>query len=183
MSPTETLEKMKRIKDNYRLSCKQIERLIIEEKQSAVSEATIKKVFAKDCNVDSFSYQGTIQPIANTLFKLFVDPKDADVAAKLQDKIDDLTVALERREEKIAALEKELTHEVEMAERRVAFLKEQIIIKDKRIDIREQEVAELNHELYRKEKIVNRLLKALIDHHAPVDELLMTYIEGENNER
>ena len=121
---------------------------MIEENGDYLSKSSISRVFADGSEDDSdrFSYENTLRPIAKLLLDMenIEDTDDMDTKAlkallkyKLE-RIEDLEMQIERLE---AALDKEKikSHEkleMERAQSRtyIEFLKNQIELKDKRID-------------------------------------------------
>lgn len=112
-----------------------------------VSLSTVKRVFREGSeNDDSFNFDQTIRPIAAAL--LGTD----SVSHKAHDK--DLSISLLRyKNERIQQLEKQLEDEKELSNRRVEFLKEQIAVKDRY--------------LQKKDELITMLIEAALRHKCP----------------
>lgn len=137
--------KLKEVRDERGLSYNDILSLM-EKNGDYLSKSTISRVFGEGSEDLSFRYEETIRPIANALLDIetIEDSDNMDVQAMkslLKYKIQ----VIEDNEKRIAELETALAnekvkrHEKMDAEReqyskRIAFLMEQISLKDKRID-------------------------------------------------
>lgn len=139
--------KLKKVRDEKNLSLGDIMKLM-EEKKSYVSKSTLSRVFADGSeDENSFMYETTIRPIANALLDMetIEDTDNMDIQAMktilqykikviedLERRVKELETALDK--EKIKSHEK-LDKEREQANRRIDFLKEQVSLKDKRMDM------------------------------------------------
>lgn len=137
--------KLKEVRDERGLSYNDILSLM-EKNGNYLSKSTISRVFGEGSEDLSFRYEETIRPIANALLDIetIEDSDNMDVQAMkslLRYKIR----VIEDNEKRIAELETALAnekvkrHEKMDAEReqyskRIAFLMEQISLKDKRMD-------------------------------------------------
>lgn len=137
--------KLKEVRDERGLSYNDILSLM-EKNGNYLSKSTISRVFGEGSEDLSFRYEETIRPIANALLDIetIEDSDNMDVQAMkslLKYKIQ----VIEDNEKRIAELETALDkekvkyHEKMDAEReqyskRIAFLMEQISLKDKRMD-------------------------------------------------
>jgi len=137
--------KLKEVRDERGLSYNDILSLM-EKNGDYLAKSTISRVFGEGSEDLSFRYEETIRPIANALLDIetIEDSDNMDVQAMkslLKYKIQ----VIEDNEKRIAELETALDkekvkyHEKMDAEReqyskRIAFLMEQISLKDKRID-------------------------------------------------
>lgn len=149
---TETKEiilKLKEVRKEKNLSYSKI-LTMLEENNAYVSKSTLSRVFADGSEDLSFDYEGTIKPIANALLDIDTteETDNMDVQAMkslLRYKsrlIEELEAKVKRlEEEKETALAKEkvkyhekLEKERERHSKSVEFLKEQISLKDKRMD-------------------------------------------------
>ena len=119
---------------------------LMEKNGDYLSKSTLSRVFAEGSEDLSFKYEETIRPIANALLDIetIEDDDELDVRAmksllkykierieELEEKIKELTAAVDR--EKVKYHEK-LDAERERHNRSIEFLKEQIALKDKRMD-------------------------------------------------
>lgn len=138
--------KLKEIRDKRGLSYNDIVSMI-EENHDMVSRSSIQRVFAEGSEDLSFKYEETIRPIANVLLdidtieetddentkslKTLLKFKD-DLIGELRDKIKHLEADINR--EKIKHHEKMDAERANWG-RSIEFLKEQVMLKDKRMDI------------------------------------------------
>ena len=137
--------KLKEVRDQKGLSYAAILKLM-EKNNDFVSKSTLSRVFADGSEDLSFKYEETIRPIANALLDMenIEDDDDMDIRAiktilkyKIQ-RIEELELELERlkgdlAKEKVKYHEK-LEKERDRHNRSIEFLKEQISLKDKRMD-------------------------------------------------
>lgn len=137
--------KLKEVRDERGLSYNDILSLM-EKNGDYLAKSTISRVFGEGSEDLSFRYEETLRPIANALLDIetIEDSDNMDVQAMkslLKYKIQ----VIEDKEKRIAELETALAnekvkrHEKMDAEReqyskRIAFLMEQISLKDKRMD-------------------------------------------------
>ena len=137
--------KLKEVRDQKGLSYTDILSLM-EKNGDYLSKSTISRVFGDGSEDLSFRYEETIRPIANALLDIetIEDTDDMDVRAMkslLKYKIQVIEDKERRIEELESALNKEklkyhekLDAEREQYGKRIAFLMEQINLKDKRMD-------------------------------------------------
>ena len=138
--------KLKAVKEEKGLSLNKIADLV-EQNGDFISRSSIQRVFADGSEDSSFRYEDTIRPIAKALLDIETIEEDdsldtATLKALLKYKIqriEDLENQLEhlqaeldneklKRHEKIDDIRKEY-------ERKIDFLKDQITLKDKRMDL------------------------------------------------
>lgn len=138
--------KLKEIREEKGLSYTDILNLM-EANGDFLSKSTISRVFAEGSEETSFKYEETIRPIANALLDIetIEETDNMDIQAmkvllkyKIQ-RIEDLErqnseLQLALSKEKIAYNEK-LDKEREQFQRSIDFLKNQIELKDKRMDL------------------------------------------------
>lgn len=136
---------LKKVREEKDLSFTDILQLM-ENNGDYLSKSTLSRVFADGSEESSFKYEETIRPIANALLDIdeIEDDDNVDTVAiktilkyKI-DRIEELEQALEKKElelaeEKVKYHEK-LDKEREQSRRSIEFLKEQISLKDKRMD-------------------------------------------------
>ena len=138
--------KLKAVKEEKGLSINKIADLI-EENGDFISRSSIQRVFADGSEGSSFRYEETIRPIAKALLDIenIEDNDSLDTATlkallkykiqrieDLENQLEHLQAALDneklKRHEKIDEIRAEY-------ERKIDFLKEQITVKDKRMDL------------------------------------------------
>ena len=131
--------KLKEVNKEKNLSYGEIE-AITERNGEHVSIASISRVFADGSENGSFRYEGTLKPIANAILDIDTIEEDDDLDTQA------LKMMLKYKAAKIKEFEAELDHakvkyheklEKERAQIRnsIDFLKEQIALKDKRMDM------------------------------------------------
>lgn len=135
----ELILKLKAVKEEKGLSLNRIAELV-EKNGDYISRSSIQRVFAEGSEDVSFRYEETIRPIAKALLDIetIEDDDSLDIQAmkvllkfKIQ-RIEELEQQLDK--EKIKYHEK-LDKEREQFKRSIDFLKRQIELKDKRIDV------------------------------------------------
>lgn len=137
--------KLKEVREEKGLSYNDIMKLM-EKNGDFVSKSTISRVFADGSEEMSFKYEETIRPIAKALLDMetIEEDDDMDVRAlksllkykiqrieELEEQLKDARAALDH--EKVRSHEK-LDAQQERHNRSIDFLKNQIELKDKRMD-------------------------------------------------
>lgn len=138
--------KLKEVREEKNLSYADILDLM-EKNNDYLSKSTISRVFSEGSEDSSFRYEETIRPIAKALLDIEdIEAEDnTDVRAMKSllkykiERIEELEQQIERlelslAEEKVKYHEK-LDKERERSNRSIDFLKEQISLKDKRMDM------------------------------------------------
>lgn len=157
--------KLKEVKNERGLSLDRIMELI-EENDEFVSKSTLSRVFAKGSENKLFRYETTLRPIANALLDIETIEEDDDADIKAYKSILKLKMAvIEENSKRISELQdtlqeyketadakinkekmkyhKKLEEETLRFQRSINFAKDQIELKDKRID----QLMEMNHQL------------------------------------
>lgn len=129
---SEIIRNLKRVRAEDGLSISEIVKLC-EDAGESVSETTIKKVFAEGSEACGFNYETTLKPIISVLLGDHEETAETDMMISVAEfkaaKIKDLEAQLERMETSY--------------KRRIDFLKNQIEIKDARIDKRDEMITKL----------------------------------------
>lgn len=138
--------KLKDVREEKGLSLTDIMKMV-EDNGDFISKSTLARVFAEGSEDVTFRYEATIKPIANALLDIdtIEDTDNMDTQAmKLllqykNDRIQELEKQVQELEsdldkQKIKASEK-LEKERELHSRSIEFLKEQVTLKDKRMDL------------------------------------------------
>lgn len=128
----EVIRNLKRVRQENGLTISEIVNLC-EKNGEAVSETTVKKVFADGSETFGFNYENTLKPIINALLGDHEETAETDMM---------ISVA-QYKEIKIRHLEEQLARMEESYKRRIEFLKKQIDIKDDRIDKRDELITKL----------------------------------------
>lgn len=156
----ELILKLKAVKEEKGLSLNRIAELV-EQNGDYISRSSIQRVFADGSEETSFRYEETIRPIAKALLDIetIEDDDSLDIQAmkvllkfKIQ-RIEELEQQLDK--EKIKYHEK-LEKEREQYKRSIEFLKEQVNLKDKRMDLLLDSVAQ-------KDKRLNELIEHIMN--------------------
>lgn len=117
-----------------------------------LADTTLRRVYRKDSEIkDSFNYDKTLKPLAET----FLLTSGQDDSAESQDRIAGLEAVFRLKNERIEELQKQIeelkaAHEARCREydTRMAFLRDQIELKDQRMD--------------RKDKIIEKLMDKVL---------------------
>ena len=131
--------KLKQVKEEKGLSLNEIVELV-EKNGDYISRSSVQRVFSDGSEDSSFRYEETIRPIANAILDIdtIEETDDMDIQAMkmlLQyknKKIEELEAQLDK--EKVKHHEK-LETERERYTNSIEFLKKQVALKDRRIDI------------------------------------------------
>lgn len=129
---SEIIRNLKRVKSENGLSISEIVNLC-ERNGDSVSETTIKKVFSDGSEALGFNYESTLKPIVNALLGDHEETAETDMM---------ISVA-QFKEAKIKDLESQMARMEESYKRRIEFLKDQIEIKDARLDKRDEMITKL----------------------------------------
>lgn len=140
----EIIVQLKAVKKEYELTIPRIKDML-EKNGDYIALSTLRRVFAEGSeDNDSFSYDRTISPIARAL--LFQDNgEEAHDADAMDDRIEGLRSVILLKNEQIAmltdqieTLKKQLNDFRAEYDLRLRFLRDQIELKDKRMDEKDQ---------------------------------------------
>lgn len=129
---SEIIRNLKRVRAENGLSISEIVNLC-ERNGESVSETTIKKVFSDGSEALGFNYESTLKPIVNALLGDHEETAETDMM---------ISVA-QFKEAKIKDLEAQMARMEDSYKRRIEFLKDQIEIKDARLDKRDEMITKL----------------------------------------
>ena len=158
--------KLKEVKDEKGLSLNEIVNLV-EQNGDYISRSTIQRVFADGSEDVSFRYEETIRPIAKALLDIETIDEDDNVDTQtlktlLKYKIQRIEELEQQNKNLQSALDKEkikyhekLDKEREQFQRSIDFLKEQVALKDKRMDILLESVQKKDQ---RHEELISRVM-------------------------
>ena len=149
----EIIMQLKAVKREYELTIPRIQDML-EKNGDYISLSTLRRVFADNSESDdSFSYDRTLSPIARAL--LYQDNGEETDTAALDDRIEGLRAVILLKNEQIdmlttqvEAIRAQLAKVREEYEARLRFLRDQIELKDKRMD--------------EKDQIINRLMDKVL---------------------
>lgn len=162
----EIILKLKEVRDEKKLSFQNIIDLM-ENNGDYISKSTLSRLFSEGSEELKFSYDDTIRPVAKVL--LDIETIDADDELDVQAMKSLLKYKMERiteLEKQVSKLEKELDREQikyheklekerEKSRKSIDFLKDQISLKDKRMD-------QLLEAVFTKDEQHKRLLEQIL---------------------
>ncbi len=144
----DTIERLRKVKKEQEFTISHILDLL-EAKDYYLSEATVKRVFSENADVDSFKYRDTIAPLADVLLDFYEDQSETDevqaLKAMIRDKNMTINILIVKNEEIRADFDKRITH-----------LTKQIERLEKNLDFREKVVE-------RKDAVIEKLINKVID--------------------
>lgn len=131
------VRQLKKVREENGLSYQRIFDLV-QESGSYVSLSTIRRVFEEGSESYGWQYENTLKPIAAAVLGAYSPPDEAaeDVAETMQAIIDYKSM-------RIRELESQLARTEESYKRRLDFIKDQIVLKDARIDRRDDLIEKL----------------------------------------
>lgn len=135
----ELVKQLKEIKENNEITFPRIIDLM-EANGRVVSLSTLRRVFANGSDPNSFSYENTLLPIADVLLHVEDNTVNLDpVTAKYEKEIDGLKAVIACQNEELS----QLYQTKDFLQERIRFMQEQINIKDRRIDEKEETIRTL----------------------------------------
>ena len=156
----DVINKLKAVRDEKQLSFGKILELM-EHNGDYLSKSTLSRVFADGSEDQSFRYEETIRPIAKALLDIETIEEDDTTDVKAMKSL--LKMKIARIEELEALLEKEkakyhekLAKETKHFQDSLAFMSNQIELKDKRIDALLETTTEL---MATNNKLVHQLME------------------------
>ena len=151
----DTVERLRKVKKEQEFTITQILDLL-EKKGYYLSEATVKRVFSENADVDSFKYRDTIAPLADVLLDFYEDQSGTNeleaLKAMIRDKNMTISILVAKNEEQRSDFEKRVNH-----------LTKQIDRLEKNLDFREGVVQQ-------KDKVIERLMSKILDTGGASDE-------------
>lgn len=133
----EIITKLKKVREDNGLSYQRIAELV-EQNGGNVSLSTVKRVFEDGSEAYGFQYENTLKPIADAVLGIYTES-----AAASPDEADALKAIIDYKTDKITELTAQLERTEESYRKRLDFLKDQIALKDKRIDRRDDMIERL----------------------------------------
>ena len=162
----EIIEQLKEVKSQKNLSLDTIMRMV-ENDGGYISKTTLSRLFSKNSVELGFRYEETIKPVANVLLGIdhIEENELADVKA--------MKYIIQNKAQRIMALEKELAETKEkyhekldkeraQSRRSIDFLKDQISLKDKRMDL-------LLDMVLKRDEQYQKMMKNLLDNKNIID--------------
>ena len=129
--------KLKKVREENGLSYQKIVELV-EKNGDYVSLSTVKRVFEDGSESYGFQFENTLKPIANAVLGIY---SETDVVSVSE--VDALKAVVAYKSDRITELEAQLDRTEESYRRRLDFLKDQIALKDQRIDKRDDMIERL----------------------------------------
>lgn len=133
----EIITKLKKVREENGLSYQKIAELV-EQNGGNVSLSTVKRVFEDGSEDYGYHYENTLKPIADAVLGIYTESE-----AATPDEADALKAIIDYKSEKITELTAQIERIEESYRRRLDFLKDQIALKDKRIDRRDDMIERL----------------------------------------
>ncbi|MBO5921745.1 MAG: hypothetical protein J6S92_03710 [Oscillospiraceae bacterium] len=133
----EIISKLKKVREENGLSYQKIVELV-EKNGEAVSLSTVKRVFEEGSESYGFQYENTLKPIADAVLGVY---ESSDTVTP--DEADALKAIIDYKSDRIAELQAQIEQTEESYRSRLDFLKDQIALKDKRIDRRDDMIEKL----------------------------------------
>lgn len=131
------ISKLKKVREENGLSYQKIVDLV-EKNGDYVSLSTVKRVFEDGSEAYGFQFENTLKPIANAVLGIYSETDIVSVS-----EVDALKAVVAYKSDRISELESQLNRTEESYRRRLDFLKEQIALKDQRIDKRDAMIERL----------------------------------------
>ena len=146
------ITQLKKVREENGLSYAKIQEMV-EANGDYVSKSTIQRVFAEGSEEYGYQFENTLKPIATAVLGINSETEVATVS-----EVDALKAIIAYKSERIAELEEQINHIGESYRRRLDFLKDQINLKDARIDRRDDMLERI---LKEKNDLIERLLKII----------------------
>ena len=132
------VSRLKKVREENGLSYQRISDLV-EQNGGHVSLSTIRRVFEPGSESYGWQYEYTLRPIADAVLGVYAPSEVADD----EDTAEALRAALRYKNERLAELEAQLSRVEESYRRRLEFVKNQVALKDARIDRRDAMIERL----------------------------------------
>ena len=137
--------KLKKVREENGLSYQKIVELV-EKNGDYVSLSTVKRVFEDGSESYGFQFENTLKPIANAVLGIY---SETDVVSVSE--VDALKAVVAYKSDRITELEAQLDRTEESYRGRLEFLKDQITLKDQRIDKRDDMIELLLNVILKKQ--------------------------------
>lgn len=174
-NPKEIIQQLKEVREEKGLSYGDIIKMMEDNGDIPVSQTTLSRIFAEGSEEKYFSYETTILPLARAILDLETIEDDDDASVKAmkellkvkKEKIRDLELQIEQME---AAHNKEMLEKMEAFDkereawsRSIEFLKEQISLKDARMDMQNDRTNSLLDRIEKKDDRIDQLTSELLE--------------------
>ena len=148
-STQDIIAQLKAVKAEYELTIPRIKDMM-EKNGDFISLSTLHRVFSERADQDSFSYERTIAPIARALLFQDHDDLSREDEDAMTDRMEGLRAVILLKNEKIdflsnqiEKLRKQVEDLREQYDKRLAFLRDQIELKDRRMDEKDKIIMRL----------------------------------------
>lgn len=148
-STQDIIAQLKAVKAEYELTIPRIKDMM-EKNGDFISLSTLHRVFSERADHDSFSYERTIAPIARALLFQDHDDLSQEDEEAMTDRMEGLRAVILLKNEKIdflsnqiEKLRKQVEDLREQYDKRLAFLRDQIELKDRRMDEKDKIIMRL----------------------------------------
>ena len=131
------ITQLKKVREENGLSYAKIQEMV-EKNGDYVSISTIKRVFEDGSESYGYQFENTLKPIATAVLGINNETEVATIS-----EIDALKAIVSYKSDRVTELEARLERTEESYRRRLDFLKEQISLKDARIDKRDAMIEQL----------------------------------------
>ena len=126
----DVIARLKKVREENGLSYQRIFDLV-EQNGGYVSLSTIRRVFEPGSEAYGFQYENTLRPIADAVLGVYSPSADGEASG---DTVEALRAVIRYKNERIVELEARLARIEESYRRRLDFVKNQVVLKDGRID-------------------------------------------------
>lgn len=133
----EIITNLKRVREENGLSYQKIVEMV-ENNGEYVSLSTVRRVFEDGSESYGFQFDNTLRPIANAVLGIY---SDTDIVSASE--VEALKSIVSYKSDRIVELESQLKRTEDSYRRRLDFLKNQISLKDERIDKRDAMIERL----------------------------------------
>lgn len=166
LATPDVIKALKREKEKRNLSIAQIEKMMADA-GFPMGQTTLRRVFHKGSEThDSFRYELTIEP----LWRVLVMQNKADNEESLQMRIEDLEALIEMKNDaiqqlrdRIEEIKKKQDNKCGECAKRQEQWREQIKLKDARIDRKDRQIDDLNAQIARHQEREDRLLNVILE--------------------
>ena len=132
------ISRLKKVREENGLSYQRISDLV-EQNGGYVSLSTIRRVFEEGSEAYGWQYENTLRPIADAVLGVYAPSEGvAD-----EETVEALRAVIRYKNERLAELEALLARTEDSYRRRLEFVKDQVTLKDARIDRRDDLIERL----------------------------------------
>ena len=135
------ITKLKKVREENGLTYDRISELV-DQNGNHVSMSTIRRVFEEGSEHYGWQYEHTLKPIADAVLGVYALAPETEGEAD-EETVEALRAVVRLKNEMIAELETRLKHTEDSYRRRLDFIKNQISLKDARIDRRDTMIEQL----------------------------------------